>query len=93
LQADLAAAGIPYETDEGFADFHSMRHLFITGLCRAGVRVSTAQALARHSTPVLTLGVYAAAPDEEATRAVASLVLPLVSEPESQDDGETKKAG
>ena len=93
LQTDLAAAGVPYATDEGFADFHALRHLYITGLCRAGVRVSTAQALARHSTPVLTLGVYAAATDQEAARAVASLALPLASEDSEGQNGESKKAG
>ena len=33
-----------------FADFHSMRHLFITSLERAGVSPKMAQTLARHRT-------------------------------------------
>ena len=41
-----------------FADFHSMRHLFITSLERAGVSPKMAQTLARHSDIRLTLGVY-----------------------------------
>ena len=41
-----------------FADFHSMRHLFITSLERAGIRPKMAQVLARHSDIRLTLGVY-----------------------------------
>ena len=28
LRVDLEAAGIPYETDSGFADFHSLRGRF-----------------------------------------------------------------
>jgi hypothetical protein len=59
LQADLKAAGIPYCDDEGlFADFHSLRHTFISNLARSGVPLSTAQKLARHSTPVLTATRY-----------------------------------
>ena len=36
---------------------------------------------------------YAAATDEEAARAVASLALPLATEPESRDSKEQEKAG
>jgi site-specific recombinase XerD len=32
-----------------FADFHGLRHTFVTNLCRAGVSPQTAQSLARHS--------------------------------------------
>ncbi|MCR4411312.1 MAG: tyrosine-type recombinase/integrase [Thermoguttaceae bacterium] len=41
-----------------FADFHSLRHLFITNLERAGLSPKMAQTLARHSDIRLTLGVY-----------------------------------
>lgn len=41
-----------------FADFHSMRHGFITAMGRAGITPKTAQVLARHSDVRLTLGVY-----------------------------------
>lgn len=58
IQKDLEAAGIPYETDEGKADFHSLRHSFITNLARAGVHPSDAQALARHSSVTLTMDHY-----------------------------------
>jgi len=55
FRADLKAAGIPYRDDAGrVADFHSLRHSFITNLIRAGVHNKTAQDLARHSTPTLT---------------------------------------
>jgi site-specific recombinase XerD len=59
LRLDLKAAGIPYETDEGFADFHCLRHTYITELIRAGVPIKTVQQLARHANPALTLKVYA----------------------------------
>jgi len=37
-----------------YADFHALRHSFITHLGRAGVHPKTHQELARHSTPTLT---------------------------------------
>jgi len=58
LKRDLEAAGIPYKTDEGQADFHSLRHSYITNLARQGVFPKDAQVLARHSTITLTLDCY-----------------------------------
>jgi integrase len=58
LKFDLKAAGIEYENDEGFADVHSLRHAYITALAKSNAPVKIVQSLARHSTPVLTLGVY-----------------------------------
>src|SRR5437588_865899 len=58
LRIDLAAAGIPYAVDgpDGplFADFHALRHSYITLCGRAGIDLRTLQELAGHSTPVLT---------------------------------------
>ena len=74
LRADLAAADIPYEDERGRVfDFHALRHLFITNLARGGVAPKVAQALARHSTPVLTLAVYTHAGDAEQRAAVEQL--------------------
>jgi integrase len=67
IRADLAAAGITYQTAAGYADFHSLRHTFITSLARAGVHPKTAQTLARHSTITLTMDRYSHA-DESAGR-------------------------
>ncbi|HYT87593.1 MAG TPA: tyrosine-type recombinase/integrase, partial [Gemmataceae bacterium] len=51
-------AGIPYavEGPDGprFADFHSLRHSYLTLGGRAGIDLRTLQELAGHSTPVLT---------------------------------------
>jgi gluconolactonase len=58
LRIDLEAAGIPY-TVEGpdgplFADFHALRHTYLTLGGRAGIDLRTLQELAGHSTPTLT---------------------------------------
>jgi integrase len=58
VQADLAAAGIEYVVDGLYADFHALRHSFITEVVKSGASVKECQTLARHSTPVLTLGKY-----------------------------------
>lgn len=59
LQVDLKAAGVEYQNADGlFADFHALRHTYITNLARHGVPLATAQKLARHSTPVLTASRY-----------------------------------
>lgn len=60
MRHDLAVARIAYRDADGlFADFHALRHTFITEIVRSGANVKAAQTLARHSTPVLTLAVYA----------------------------------
>jgi len=58
LRADLEAAGSPYVMDgpDGpeFADFHSLRHSYLTLGSRAGIDLRTLQELAGHSKPELT---------------------------------------
>jgi integrase/recombinase XerC len=58
LRLDLDAAGIPYvvEGPDGplFADFHALRHTYLTLGGRAGIDLRTLQELAGHSTPTLT---------------------------------------
>jgi len=39
-------------------DFHSTRHTYISSIVAGGASVKTAQELARHSTPALTIGRY-----------------------------------
>jgi len=67
-----------------FADFHSMRHLFITNLERAGIRPKMAQTLARHSDVRLTLGVYTHVELHDQTAAIGALPGP----PNEKDEGE-----
>ncbi len=58
LRADLAEAGIAYiiEGPDGplFADFHALRHTYLTLGGRAGIDLRTLQELAGHSNPNLT---------------------------------------
>jgi integrase len=58
LRIDLDAAGIPYavERPDGplYADFHALRHTYLTLGGRAGIDLRTLQELAGHSTPTLT---------------------------------------
>ena len=77
MKADLKAAGLPYRDEGGlYADFHSNRHTFISSLGRAGVSITMAQKLARHSTPTLTANVYTHLGLEDKADAIASLPAP-----------------
>jgi integrase/recombinase XerD len=62
LRIDLEAAGVPYvvEGPDGplHADFHALRHSYITMLEQAGATPAEAQRLARHSDIRLTLQRY-----------------------------------
>jgi integrase len=74
LKADLEAAGIPYVDEDGlFADFHSLRHTFITNMVKSGVNPKVAQTLARHSTIELTMNVYTSLTINDQATALASI--------------------
>ena len=74
IRSDLSAAGIPYRDSAGrYADFHALRHTFITNLARSGVHPSTAQTLARHSTITLTMDRYTHTMPEQLAVAVQKL--------------------
>ena len=61
IRADLAEAGIEFETASGVVDFPALRGCYISYLVASGASVKVCQDLARHSTPSLTIGVYAKA--------------------------------
>ena len=74
IKADLQAAGIDFRDAGGrYADFHSLRHTFITNLVRSGAHPAVAQALARHSTITLTMNRYTHIMREQETAALAKL--------------------
>jgi integrase len=58
LRVDLEAAGIPYAAGGRVFDFHALRGQFGTDLDRAGVSLTRAQKLMRHSDPRLTAKRY-----------------------------------
>ena len=59
FNADLDAAGIEKKDAAGrTVDLHALRHTFGTRLMRNGADVKTIQALMRHSTAAITLGIY-----------------------------------
>jgi integrase len=70
----LASDFLQYKNQKGlFADFHSLRHTFITNLCRAKVPLATAQTLARHSTVELTANIYTHIDQQEQIDAINAL--------------------
>jgi hypothetical protein len=84
LRRDLKAAGIPYETDSGVADFHSLRGCYISYLVSSGASVKTCQTLARHSTPQMTIAIYAKASLHDINGAVEG--LPDLTTPRPQPE-------
>lgn len=74
LQKDLLVAGIPYVDENGlYADFHALRHTFITNMVKSGISPKTAQSLARHSTIDLTMNVYTSLTVNDQAAAITSL--------------------
>ncbi len=53
-----------------YADFHAMRHTFISAIVAAGATAKTCQELARHSTSRLTLDRYAHARSKDKVDAI-----------------------
>ncbi|MHB1034705.1 MAG: tyrosine-type recombinase/integrase [Pirellulales bacterium] len=59
LRVDLAAAGVPYEDEDGLVfDFHAFRHSYITHVARSGADPKTVQRLARHASFQITFDRY-----------------------------------
>jgi len=67
-------------------DFHALRHTYISWIVAGGAPVSVCQTLARHSTPVLTIGVYShptLADHRKALEGMPTMTTPTVK-PERQ---------
>ncbi len=85
IQADLEAARIPYWDASGrVADFHALRHSFVTALAMSKAPVKVIQSLARHSTPTLTLGIYAHVGLHDQTAALDALPSTAPTRPETE---------
>ncbi len=76
VKKDLARIGIPYETDEGVADFHAAgRPTYITELLRNGASLPEAKELARHIDVKMTMKDTHIELEDQ-SKAVAGLRLP-----------------
>lgn len=85
MQRDLKAAGVAYkDASDRFADFHALRHTYISALAMSGAPVKVVQSLARHSTPTLTLGTYAHVGVFDQTAALDALPDLTPSTPDSE---------
>ncbi len=93
IRADLTAAGIPYETEEGAADFHSLRAYFVSVLVSAGVSIKGVQTLARHAKPETTLNHYAKVSVHDLRGAVESLPPQDAPKPPPETDAATGTHG
>ena len=66
-----------YEDSSGrVADFHATRHTYVSAIVAGGASVKTAQELARHSTPTLTVGRYSHTRLHDLTGALEALPNP-----------------
>jgi len=80
----LYADFLLYRDEKGkFADFHCLRHTFITNLGKAKVSPKMAQTLARHSDISLTMKIYTHVDQEEQIEAINLL-------PSLEPDNETE---
>jgi len=76
VKKDLKRVGIPYQTDEGIADFHAAgRHSHITELLRNGASLVEVKELARHSDVRMTMKYSHIGLNDQA-KALKSLPLP-----------------
>jgi len=58
METDIEVAGIQKLAPGGKIDFHACRVAYVNLVIEAGANVREAQALARHSTPNMTMNVY-----------------------------------
>ena len=79
IRRDLEAAGIDYKTDEGVADFHSLRAYYVSSLIRSGATIETVRELARHAKASTTLDHYAKVGVYDLRGEVESLPVPMVN--------------
>ena len=77
LYRAMERAGIPKWAPGGKMDFHALRVTFTSLILEAGASAKEAQALARHSTPALTMNTYGRARFDR-LRDVAQVVGDLV---------------
>jgi integrase len=93
-QSDFLAYRVEGPAGPVYADFHSLRHTFISAICRTDAPVKTLMEMARHGDPRLTLKTYAHA--RLADKAAVLAQLPEFEEarlPGQDGTGGTAAAG
>jgi integrase/recombinase XerD len=78
LATDCLQADIPLQTSKGKVDFHALRTTAINLLFAQGATPPEAQALARHSTPALTVGIYGRAHDPRLATLVEEVATAII---------------
>jgi len=88
IERDLKAARLDYADASGrIADFHALRSAFVSRLVCSHANVKLVQTLARHSSPDMTLGVYAklgANDERDAIEALESLAPTTTQETQAK---------
>jgi len=88
LRFDLKAAGIAYADNMGaVVDVHSLRHTYVTRLCKSGVDLDTVKQLARHAN-IATTARYLHTDEADKRQAVER--LPNYDTPSSQTAPKTR---
>ena len=88
VKKDLERVGIPYQTEDGIADFHAAgRHTHITELLRSGASLPEARELARHSDVRMTMRYTHISLDDQAKalRALSAPCQDIVRKPCNSD--------
>jgi integrase len=78
LASDCRLADILLQTSKGKVDFHALRTTAINLLFAQGATPPEAQALTRHSTPALTVGVYGRAHDSRLVALVEDIGMAIL---------------
>jgi site-specific recombinase XerC len=88
IRGDLEAIGIPYETDDGVADFHSLRAYYVSALVRSGASIAEVRKLARHAKPETTLKHYAKVAPHDLRGAVEALPAQTTNDEDRQTNAQ-----
>jgi len=89
LKADLKAVGIPIKTEAGKLDFHALRTAYINLVIATGADLKTAQTMARHATPELTMNVYGRSRDVACRAAAEAVGNMIFADSEGQGESHT----
>jgi integrase len=93
INRDLTRAGVRKWTPEGKLDFHALRVFDITAILESGAELKTAQTLARHATPDLTMNTYGRSRHDRLTAAAEAVGKVVFSGPDYISEPKRKVVG